>query len=146
MIAQVFLSVLLAIVLLYAVSTLRKAPVVGIAAILTAMCGLYLVWFPSHATGLAHLAGVGRGADLVVYTWVVISLLMLLNLHLKLRAQMEEITRLARAVALAEAARAAASDTMPPATDTAAAERTERAGAVIRSLAEAPGRASAAPS
>ena len=43
----------------------------------------------------------GAGA----YIWVVISLLMLVNLHLKLRAQMEVITALARIIALDNAAR-----------------------------------------
>ncbi|NVO16828.1 MAG: DUF2304 domain-containing protein [Rhodoplanes sp.] len=105
MIAQLFLTVLLSLVVLYAWSAHRKAPVVGFLAVAAALAGLYLVWLPGHATWLAHAAGIGRGSDLVVYTWVVISLLMLLNLHLKLRAQMEEITRLARSIALAEAAR-----------------------------------------
>ena len=58
------------------------------------------MWFPAHASALAELAGIGRGVDLIIYTWVVISLLMLLNLHLKLRAQMELITALAREMAL----------------------------------------------
>ena len=49
---------------------------------------------------LADLVGVGRGADLILYLWVLISLLILFNLHLKLRSQMELITELAREVAL----------------------------------------------
>ena len=108
MIAQVFLSLLLGAVLIYAWSAHRKAPVVGFLAMAAASAGLYLIWMPHHATWLAHAAGLGRGSDLVVYTWVVISLLMLLNLHLKLRAQMDEITRLARAIAITEAIRDAA--------------------------------------
>jgi small membrane protein len=49
--------------------------------------------------------GIGRGVDLIIYTWVAISLLVLLNLHLKLRAQMDLITVLARQMAIAGAAR-----------------------------------------
>jgi hypothetical protein len=41
-----------------------------------------------------------RRSDLIVYTWVVISLLIMLNLHIKLRLQLDMITRLARAVAI----------------------------------------------
>jgi small membrane protein len=52
---------------------------------------------------LAEVAGIGRGVDLIIYTWVVISLLVVLNLHLKLRAQMELITALAREIAIANA-------------------------------------------
>ena len=52
---------------------------------------------------LAELAGIGRGVDLILYVWVVISLLIVLNLHLKLRAQMELITALAREIAIVKA-------------------------------------------
>jgi hypothetical protein len=58
---------------------------------------------PDHSTQLAELVGIGRGVDLILYTWVCISLIVLLNLHLKLRTQMELITTLARKVALADA-------------------------------------------
>ena len=61
------------------------------------------MWLPSHATRLAALVGIGRGVDLIIYTWVAISLMILLNLHLKLRAQMELITVLAREIAIANA-------------------------------------------
>jgi small membrane protein len=102
MIAQLLLSVLLFAVLIYAWSEYRRAPLVGLASMVAAAGGLYFVWFPDHATALAELAGIGRGVDLIIYTWVAISLLMLLNLHLKLRAQMELITALAREMALAD--------------------------------------------
>ena len=106
MIAQLFLTALLFAILLYAWRTYRLAPAVGLLAVAAAFAGLYFVWFPAHATALAEFVGIGRGVDLIVYTWVVISLLMLVNLHLKLRAQMEVITALARTIALANAARA----------------------------------------
>jgi hypothetical protein len=70
---------------------------------LAAMTGLYFVWIPSHATWLAELVGIGRGVDLILYVWVVISLIVLLNLHLKLRVQKEMITVLARELAIANA-------------------------------------------
>ena len=63
--------------------------------------------FPTHASRLAALVGIGRGVDLILYLWVVISLIVLLNLHLKLRAQMEVITVLAREIAIANARSAA---------------------------------------
>jgi hypothetical protein len=102
MIAQFILTAMLFVVLLYASMTYRQAPVIGFISVVAASWGFYFVWFPSHATRLAALVGIGRGVDLILYVWVVISLIMLLNLHLKLRAQMELITRLARKIALAE--------------------------------------------
>lgn len=113
MIAQLLLTAMLFAILLYAWRTYRLAPAVGLLAVAAALAGLYFVWFPAHATALAEFVGIGRGVDLIVYTWVVISLLMLVNLHLKLRAQMEVITALARTIALANAARAL-SEGAPP--------------------------------
>jgi hypothetical protein len=70
--------------------------------VLVTSAGLYFVWFPTHSTLIAELVGIGRGVDLILYTWVCISLIVLLNLHLKLRTQMELVTILARTIALAD--------------------------------------------
>jgi hypothetical protein len=83
------------------------AHVIGALSMLAAFSGLYFVWVPDHASWLAALVGIGRGVDLMLYLWVVISLIVLLNLHLKLRAQMEVITVLARELAIANARSAA---------------------------------------
>jgi small membrane protein len=103
MIAQIGLSILLAGVLVYAWTEYQRAPIISILSMLVTAAGLYFVWLPSHATGLAALVGIGRGVDLIIYVWVVISLILLLNLHLKLRSQAELITILMREVALANA-------------------------------------------
>ena len=113
MIAQIFFSLLLCTVFLYAWIEYRRSPVVAVLSSVVALAGLYFVWVPAHATALAELAGVGRGVDLIIYIWVVISLLVLLNLHLKLRKQTEALTGLARAIAIGEALRASARDAPP---------------------------------
>jgi small membrane protein len=103
MIAQFILTALLGGLLLYAVKEARKSPAVGVMTIMAAIGGLYVVWVPSHASTLAEWAGIGRGADLILYVWAAISLIIMLNLHLKLRSQLELITALSRAVALLNA-------------------------------------------
>ena len=100
MVASILLSILLLGILVYAWSEQRRAPLVATSTIGVVICGLYLVWLPSQANMLAELAGVGRGADLILYLWVLISLLIVFNLHLKLRAHMDLITDLAREIAL----------------------------------------------
>jgi hypothetical protein len=100
MIAQLLFSIMLAGILLYAWTEYRRSPVIALCAVLTAFGGLYFVWLPAHATILAEAVGVGRGVDLIIYVWVVISLLIVFNLHLKLRSQMELITGLAREIAI----------------------------------------------
>ncbi|KRR22264.1 DUF2304 domain-containing protein [Bradyrhizobium retamae] len=81
MIAQLLLTAFLALVLVYAWSAHRTVPIIGLLASGAALAGLYFVWVPEHATALAAFAGIGRGSDLIVYTWVVISLLIMLNLR-----------------------------------------------------------------
>lgn len=103
MIAQLMLTILLGSILLYSWVEYRRAPMIGAVSMLAAFTGLYFVWVPDHASRLAALVGIGRGVDLVLYLWVVITLIVLLNLHLKLRAQMEVITVLAREIATANA-------------------------------------------
>jgi small membrane protein len=103
MIAQLILTILLGCVLLYAWIEYRRAPPIALLTVAAALAALYFVWVPAHATELAALVGIGRGVDLILYIWVVISLIVLLNLHLKLRSQLEQITILARELAIANA-------------------------------------------
>jgi hypothetical protein len=103
MIAQAGLSILLGGIIVYAWAEYRRAPAIGLVAIIVAAAGLYFVWLPLHATWLAEAVGIGRGVDLILYVWVVISLLVLMNLHLKLRSQMELITALTREAAIGNA-------------------------------------------
>ena len=107
MIAQLILTILLGGILLYSWIEYRRAPLIGVFSMLAAFSGLYFVWIPDHASRLAALVGIGRGVDLILYLWVVISLIVLLNLHLKLRSQMEVVTVLAREIAIANARSAA---------------------------------------
>jgi len=113
MIAQFILSILLAGVLVYAWSEYARSPAIAVPAVFVTMAGLYFVWMPEHSTQLAELVGIGRGVDLILYIWVCLSLIVVLNLHLKLRTQMELITVLARKIALADAARIAPSSNGP---------------------------------
>ena len=103
MIAKLILTFLLSGVVLYAWHEQRRSPLVAKLSLIAATSGMYFVWVPSHASDFAAWAGVGRGVDLIIYVWVVISLLVMLNLHLKLRVQLELITQLARKTAIANA-------------------------------------------
>jgi hypothetical protein len=103
MIAQIGFSILLAGVMVYAWTEYRRAPVIAVLSMVVAAAGFYFVWLPTHATRLAALVGIGRGVDLIIYVWLVISLILLLNLYLKLRSQAELITILMREIALANA-------------------------------------------
>jgi small membrane protein len=111
MIAQVGFTLLLTVIILMAFVQLRQIPLVGAAVIGAALFGGYLVWTPEDATAIAHLIGVGRGTDLILYVWVLISLAILLVLYLQIREQLQIIPVLARTLALAEARADGAEDT-----------------------------------
>jgi hypothetical protein len=64
--------------------------------------GIYLVWWPEEANRLAWLVGVGRGADLILYLWVIITLALIVFLYLKIIALSRRLTLLTRSIALAQ--------------------------------------------
>jgi hypothetical protein len=103
MIAQMTFTLVLTAIVLMACVQLRQIPLVGVAVICAALFGGYLIWSPEQATTIAHWLGVGRGTDLVLYVWVLISFVVMLILYLNSREQLQIVTALARAIALAEA-------------------------------------------
>jgi len=103
MIAQIVFSLVLLAILLMAIVQLRQIPLVGAVVICAALFGGYLIWSPEQATAMAHWLGVGRGTDLVLYVWVLISFAVMLILYFNSREQLQSVTSLARAIALAEA-------------------------------------------
>jgi hypothetical protein len=84
---------------------LNRSKMVGVSLSVYALTfiGFYFVWFPHQTTLIAHLVGVGRGTDLLLYCWLLASLIVLFNLHLKSTEQLQMLTDLARAVTLAAA-------------------------------------------
>jgi hypothetical protein len=71
------------------------------------LIGIYFVLFPTHTTEVAHFVGVGRGADLILYCWLVISLIVSMTLQLQILQLQGLITELAREIALQGARRSA---------------------------------------
>jgi hypothetical protein len=62
--------------------------------------GIFFVAFPEASNKLANFAGVGRGADLVFYSFIVFTLVTIFHLHLRMRMYSETMTELARSLAL----------------------------------------------
>jgi hypothetical protein len=61
------------------------------------------VVFPEATTWVAHLFGVGRGADLLLYALIVTFVFAVINFYLRLRESEQRVTELARAVAIRDA-------------------------------------------
>ncbi len=76
---------------------------IGICLIILA--GIGLVWQPEFSNVLAHAIGISRGADLLMYLWILISFLIIGRLRLRLWRLEHEITLVVRQMALMDAAR-----------------------------------------
>lgn len=103
MLAQILLTVGLAVVLLFLLSVpfLRRGPKLLFA--LVPLVAIVFVWFPGMTTEMAKAAGIGRGADLILYCWVVVTMLLGAVSHLRVHAVHRDLTQLARSVAINQA-------------------------------------------
>ena len=100
---NVLLSIALLLIVTYAWTQRGQSPAVSVVTLLCAAAAMYFVWAPETANVIAHKLGVGRGADLIFYCWGLISFAVLLNLHFKMRKRDEQMTILARKLAILEA-------------------------------------------
>ena len=59
-----------------------------------------IISFPDATSFVAHLLGIGRGADLIIYASLLISFYLIFRIHLMLARLEQEITEVVRAIAL----------------------------------------------
>ncbi len=59
-----------------------------------------VIWRPDMTTSVAHLVGIGRGADLVLYAAIIAMLLMVFHLHVAHEQLERKLTLLVRAEAM----------------------------------------------
>jgi len=102
MIIKVLLITLLALLAVFVIWQKITSPAVRRTALIILAIGAYFVLQPEHANTVAHLVGVGRGADLLMYLWVVVTFSAVLVLYLKIVEMSRMLTELARRLALSE--------------------------------------------
>ena len=100
MIIQWILVLGLGLSLVYSVLQRGKSRLVRYPITITSLAGIYFVLFPAQTNGIADWMGVGRGADLVLYCWIVISLVVSVNLQFRILSLQEIATELTRELAL----------------------------------------------
>jgi hypothetical protein len=105
MIISVFLSAMMFAAIAAGLALRRRAPAVGVAAVVAATGGLYFIWAPTHLSAMAHALGVGRGTDLLLYLWVSLTMLALVGLMFELRHLQRQLTVLVRELSLQRARR-----------------------------------------
>lgn len=114
MIIKLVLLGVLSLLSVFVVSQRSTSRLLRIAVLSIILGGAFLVWLPEQATLAAHALGVGRGADLLLYLWVVMTLAVILLLYLKLVETNRAITLLAREIALMRPALPAAPRDVAP--------------------------------
>lgn len=67
------------------------------------VCAILTILFPDLTTRLAHVLGVGRGTDLLIYALVVAFLSYAVTMYRRLNQQEARLTVLARKLAILEA-------------------------------------------
>ena len=106
MLSQWVLAIALVLVGLYLLKARKSASqqairrlfiIVGLAA------GLIAVLFPNYTNVVASFLGIGRGADLLLYTFVVFTLFYVVHQYRRQLWQEKVTTDLARALTLAQA-------------------------------------------
>jgi small membrane protein len=60
----------------------------------------FIVAFPDAASFLAHIGGIGRGADLIIYTSLLVVFYLIFRIHLMLDRLEQEVTEIVRTIAL----------------------------------------------
>ena len=109
MIFQVILISGLLLITAYAVMQRARSPIVALGVLAASLSGIIFTAAPELANYAAWAVGIIRGADLILYCFVLISLAAILNLHLRLRLQHEMLTEVVRQLAILSAASLGAS-------------------------------------
>lgn len=97
---QPIITVILLLILFFTLIQSRSNRILRAMMILSVLFGITLTWMPALSNEIANYMGVGRGADLIFYIWILISMLALVALYFTLNRQNKQITELARALAL----------------------------------------------
>jgi len=100
MIISILLTAGLGLLLLYAWLQLRTSRMLFLSMTIICFFGIVLIWNPELSQAVAATVGVGRGVDLVIYVWILVSLFVSFNLHLQIRRERERFTELVRELAL----------------------------------------------
>ena len=68
--------------------------------VLITLAGVYFVLFPETSSNIAHLVGIGRGADLVFYLFIIFSLFWFSSISTKMNRTDRKLTEIVRANAV----------------------------------------------
>jgi small membrane protein len=96
------LTTLFILILLIAISRTRTVLLERILFIVVTLGGVYFVFFPQSAQILANLLGIGRGADLIFYLYIIFSWFYFTSISTKMRRTDRKLTEIVRAQAVSD--------------------------------------------
>ncbi len=105
-IAQIFLLFLVSLAIGLVIQKYRQRKIGAFGFLLWLMLWIGaagVILFPNSTMVPAHLLGIGRGADLVLYVSVILILYLIFRIYVRLEKVDREITQIVRTVALREA-------------------------------------------
>ena len=105
MIIKLVLASMLVLIGLLAFMRSHKAPMIGFPVMGLAALGVAFVIFPEITQIIANHVGVSRGVDLVIYVFMAIMLVVILDIYLRIQALIDRQTLLVRHICLQEADR-----------------------------------------
>jgi small membrane protein len=100
--SQILLIIALLVFILY-VFRLRTLFLDRLFLLIFTVCGVLLVINPDLASRIANLFGIGRGADLLLYLFVIAGLFFAVGISTENKRQQRQITELVRHIAIANA-------------------------------------------
>ena len=106
MLSQWVLVIALALIGLYLVKARKSASQQAIRRLfilIALLAGLFAVLFPNYTNAIANVLGIGRGADLLLYGFVIFVLFYVVHQYRRQLWQQKVTTDLARALTLAQA-------------------------------------------
>jgi len=106
MLSQWVLVIALALIGLYLVKARKSASQQAIRRLfilIALLAGLFAVVFPNYTNAIANVFGIGRGADLLLYGFVIFVLFYVVHQYRRQLWQQKVTTDLARALTLAQA-------------------------------------------
>ncbi len=101
MIGPLVLTLPMLAIIAYALLELKRSRLVGFAIAVLTLAALSFIWVPGIAARVAEVLQLGGGTDVIIYSWIGLLTLILLNIHLRIRQQMQILAALARQIALA---------------------------------------------
>lgn len=93
---QILLIAGVLLLAVYSYRLFRSSYLDAILIILFLGTGVFFIFFPDTTTKVAHLLGVGRGADMIFYLSILFFAFLILKLYAKVRKLQQEVTTLVR--------------------------------------------------